>query len=287
MSAMRFLVAVSLLLQPAASLKIGADPKEERVLMETNSGYRFCDGVKVPALDMRNVAFCKTLSHVKRGEKLITALEKIMEPISAMATTEGTMFTLNAVVAGGCGDIAGATALRLDELSAIKNITIVDPSKDNCKFMQRVIAANAKPDISILDAALVKAPQDDRLLPRGVMATRTTSLDQLFSTGELSRAGLIYLDVDGTGLEAIQGAKRLMLARRPIVVSKVYLEGADAGVRQAADLMFSFQEARYRSYAMEEKCTREGLAACRTLIHIPAEATTCNAIALEVTAGKI
>lgn len=265
---MRVLVVASLL-SSAASLQVG-DPKEERVLMQSGSDLRECQGIKVPALHRRNVAFCNSLGHIKAGEKLITALAQIVEPLASGHAT------FDVVMAGGCDDVSGATAIRLNQLTSVKKVSIIDPSTENCKYMEKVVALNKFADLSFYDKAASKTS-----------GARNLAVDTLFASGELDKAGLIYVDIDGSGSQAVSGMSRTLMAKRPILVTKVHVDKSAGSAKEARALMDTINRAEYNSYAMEKTCARDFLASCRTIIHVPKEAMVVNKIALEVTASKI
>ena len=103
-----------------------------------------------------------------------------------------------------------------------------EPFPRNMRFLKRHIELNEVTNISVFElaiagidgtAAFVDGPNplQGRLSEGGLRAVRVAQLDTLFSKGLLRPPSVLKIDIEGGGLEACLGAKKLLETHRPSV----------------------------------------------------------------------
>ena len=103
-----------------------------------------------------------------------------------------------------------------------------EPLPRNIRFLKEHIALNGVTNIEVLELAVSSSdgigffedganPLQGGLSERGAREVRVASLDNLFVEGRLRPPSVLKIDIEGGGLQACLGAKKLLETHRPAV----------------------------------------------------------------------
>lgn len=103
-----------------------------------------------------------------------------------------------------------------------------EPLPRNIRFLKQHIALNGVTNIKVFQLAVSSTdgtglfedgagPLQGGLSERGRREVRVASLDTLFFEGQLRPPNVVKIDIEGGGLQACLGAKKLLAAHRPSV----------------------------------------------------------------------
>ena len=159
-------------------------------------------------------------------------------------------------------------------------IYAIDPSSENCEFIQILKEMNSSDNVIILQTAI---SESERVLhthgdlhhtsfvygnttDEGSTKVKSTSLDSLCSNGTIENIGYIHLDVEGMEYDVVKGAKSLIEIYRPVFSYEVHLQ-SDVHVD---DLRKYFLGLNYKLFMINEVlfgCHSD----CRNILAIPSE----------------
>jgi FkbM family methyltransferase len=111
----------------------------------------------------------------------------------------------------------------------------IDPSKNNCIFMEQVQKLNDIQNLVIIEKALSDKEEDlatDHHIDHcafhvgtnGITRMTATTLDILHTQGVIKDIDFIHLDVEGMELKVINGMERVIDAYHPIIAFEQHLE---------------------------------------------------------------
>jgi FkbM family methyltransferase len=114
-------------------------------------------------------------------------------------------------------------------------IYAIDPSKDNCEFIQKMCDHNQINNVKIFQNAISNqietiSTNDDMYHctfvqgGEGRNKVNAITLDHLFNIGEIKNIGYIHLDVEGMEYNVILGAEKIIDTFRPIITFEQHLE---------------------------------------------------------------
>lgn len=123
-----------------------------------------------------------------------------------------------------------------------------EPVPRNLGYLQKHLRINGIKNVSVIPAAVTDRsgigrfdggpnPFTGRLTAGGCLTVRTVSLDEMVRKGELPTPKLMKIDIEGSELLALTGAKSLLENARPIVLLATH--GADLH-QQCCQLLESF-----------------------------------------------
>jgi FkbM family methyltransferase len=103
-----------------------------------------------------------------------------------------------------------------------------EPLPRNVRFLKEHIALNGVTNIKVFELAISSAdgtaqfeegpnPLQGSLSERGAREVRVARLDTLFAEGHLRSPNVLKIDIEGGGLQACLGAKKLLKTHRPAV----------------------------------------------------------------------
>ena len=159
-------------------------------------------------------------------------------------------------------------------------IYAIDPSSENCEFIQIMKEMNSSDNIKILQTAI---SESNRVLhthtdlhhtsfvygnttEEGSTKVESTSLDSLYENRIIEDIGYIHLDVEGMEFNVVNGSKSLIDMYRPVVSYEVHLQ-TDIHVN---DLKKHFLSLDYKLFLINEilfGCHSD----CRNILAIPSE----------------
>jgi FkbM family methyltransferase len=116
-----------------------------------------------------------------------------------------------------------------------RKVYSIDPSIENCAFIQKMCEHNEITNIKIFQTAVSNKSEtlstnDDMYhctFVEGIEGRNkvcAVSLDTLFSKGEIENIGYIHLDVEGMEYKVILGSENIINACRPIITFEQHLE---------------------------------------------------------------
>ncbi len=131
----------------------------------------------------------------------------------------------------GDNSIPWSKMLRCNE----RKVYSIDPSIENCAFIQKMCEHNEITNIKIFQTAVSNKSEtlstnDDMYhctFVEGIEGRNkvcAVSLDTLFSKGEIENIGYIHLDVEGMEYKVILGSENIINACRPIITFEQHLE---------------------------------------------------------------
>jgi len=131
----------------------------------------------------------------------------------------------------GDNSIPWSKMLRSNE----RKVYSIDPSIENCAFIQKMCEHNEITNIKIFQTAVSNKSEtlstnDDMYhctFVEGIEGRNkvcAVSLDTLFSKGEIENIGYIHLDVEGMEYKVILGSENIINACRPIITFEQHLE---------------------------------------------------------------
>ena len=111
----------------------------------------------------------------------------------------------------------------------------IDPSKENCEFIQEICDHNQLTNVKIFQTAVsntmeLLSTNDDMYHctfvqgSEGRNKVNAITLDHLFNIGEIENIGYIHLDVEGMEYKVILGAEQIIDTCRPIITFEQHLE---------------------------------------------------------------
>ena len=123
---------------------------------------------------------------------------------------------------------------KVVSLSA-KVVYAIDPSRENCDFIQQMCDHNQLTNVKIFQTAVsdkmeTLSTNDDMYHctfvqgSEGRNKVNAITLDHLFNTGEIENIGYIHLDVEGMEYKVILGAEQIIDTCRPIITFEQHLE---------------------------------------------------------------
>ena len=130
------------------------------------------------------------------------------------------------------GSVASLSDAKVASLSVVYAI---DPSKENCEFIQQMCDHNQLTNVKIFQTAVsntmeLLSTNDDMYHctfvqgSEGRNKVNAITLDHLFNTGEIEHIGYIHLDVEGMEYKVILGAEQIIDTCRPIITFEQHLE---------------------------------------------------------------
>ena len=162
-------------------------------------------------------------------------------------------------------------------------IYAIDPSSDNCAYIKQLAELNQVKNVKIIQLAISDTKKTlstngninhcsfeyDSPGENGKHKVESTSLDNLYSEGIITKLGYIHLDVEGMEHTVIAGAKKLIDELRPVITYEQHLD-LDKHIDQ---IKKRFIAANYKVFMINEilpGCRTD----CRNLIAIPSEKLT-------------
>jgi FkbM family methyltransferase len=163
-------------------------------------------------------------------------------------------------------------------------VLAVDPSEENCRYIQQLAIMNRLPNLQIQCFALsdqhevLSTPNDIRHCSfiyhklegthegQPTTEARAVPLDILAGLIAPTPFELIHLDVEGMEYKALLGASEILRIQRPVVIYEVHLT-RDSSIPQIESL---FKDLNYRVFCIEEtllNCRTD----CRNCIAVPVE----------------
>ena len=133
-----------------------------------------------------------------------------------------------------------ATSERLDTKNIGPNSVVyaIDPSPDNCQFIQDLASLNNIQNIHVIEKAISDKREvlctsdhlthcsfvsdEDSLTVRNQV--NAWSLDDLYAAGEIADVAYIHLDVEGMENRVVAGATKLINTYKPIIAFEQHLE---------------------------------------------------------------
>jgi FkbM family methyltransferase len=121
-------------------------------------------------------------------------------------------------------------------LSDTKSIIYaIDPSRDNCDFIQRMCDHNQINNVKIFQTAVsdkmeTLSTNDDMYHctfasdDQGRNKVNAITLDYLFNNAEIENIGYIHLDVEGMEYKVILGSEKIIDTYKPIITFEQHLE---------------------------------------------------------------
>ena len=112
----------------------------------------------------------------------------------------------------------------------------IDPSPDNCQFIQDLASLNNIQNIRIIQKAISDKREvlstNDHLThcsfvsddDSGRNRVKAWPLDDLYNAGEIANVAFIHLDVEGMENRVVAGATRLIAGCKPIIAFEQHLE---------------------------------------------------------------
>ena len=111
----------------------------------------------------------------------------------------------------------------------------IDPSRENCDFIQRMCDHNKIDNVKIFQTAIsdkmeTLSTNDDMYHCTFVQGCEgrnkvdAITLDHLFNIGEIENIGYIHLDVEGMEYKVILGAEKIIDSYKPIITFEQHLE---------------------------------------------------------------
>lgn len=108
----------------------------------------------------------------------------------------------------------------------------IDPSYDNCSFIQSVCNLNNISNVTIFQTAI--SDKDEQLstngnidhcsfLDSGQTIVSATSLDSLFRNGKIIDIDYVHLDVEGMEYKVLQGMSTIIHTYKPIIAFEQHL----------------------------------------------------------------
>lgn len=103
-----------------------------------------------------------------------------------------------------------------------------EPAPENMAFLQKHLAINSIRNVTTFDCAVTNSvgtisfeEGSNRFLghvsPRGNIVVKATSLDHLFLNSEILLPNVIKMDIEGTELDALRGAEKVLEQCAPII----------------------------------------------------------------------
>ena len=126
------------------------------------------------------------------------------------------------------GANAGIYTLLAASRAPAGHVYSFEPLERNLEFLRRHIELNRFTNCTVIPAAVHSssgwaqfaegpAPEMAALATGGALRVKTLALDQLRQSGTLPAPHLIKMDIEGSELEALHGATRLLESDRPII----------------------------------------------------------------------
>jgi len=122
-------------------------------------------------------------------------------------------------------------------LSDLKQSVIyaIDPSQENCNFINEMCQHNQIDNVKIFQTAIsnkieILSTNDDMYhctFEPGVQGrnkVNAITLDHLFNIGEIENIGYIHLDVEGMEYKVVLGAEKIIDTCRPVITFEQHLE---------------------------------------------------------------
>jgi FkbM family methyltransferase len=120
-------------------------------------------------------------------------------------------------------------------VASLSVVYAIDPSKENCEFIQQMCDHNQLTNVKIFQTAVsntmeLLSTNDDMYHctfvqgSEGRNKVNAITLDHLFNTGEIEHIGYIHLDVEGMEYKVILGAEQIIDTCRPIITFEQHLE---------------------------------------------------------------
>ena len=111
----------------------------------------------------------------------------------------------------------------------------IDPSRENCDFIQRMCDHNQIDNVKIFQTAVsdkmeTLSTNDDMYHctfasdDQGRNKVNAITLDHLFNIGEIENIGYIHLDVEGMEYKVILGSEKIIDTYKPIITFEQHLE---------------------------------------------------------------
>ena len=111
----------------------------------------------------------------------------------------------------------------------------IDPSRENCDFIQRMCDHNQIDNVKIFQTAVSNkmetlSTNDDMYHCTFVQGSEgrnkvdAITLDHLFNIGEIENIGYIHLDVEGMEYNVISGSEKIIDTYKPVITFEQHLE---------------------------------------------------------------
>ena len=111
----------------------------------------------------------------------------------------------------------------------------IDPSRENCDFIQRMCDHNKIDNVKIFQTAIsdkmeTLSTNDDMYHCTFVQGcegrnkVNAITLDHLFNIGEIENIGYIHLDVEGMEYNVISGSEKIIDSYKPVITFEQHLE---------------------------------------------------------------
>jgi FkbM family methyltransferase len=137
----------------------------------------------------------------------------------------------------------------------------IDPSADNCEFIQKTCEFNEITNVSIIQTAVsdtneILSTNDDidhcsfvygAPGVNGKNKVEAVSLDYLYEQKRIEKIGYIHLDVEGMEYKILRGSKQIIDECRPIISFEQHLEIDDYDV-----ILKFLQEKNYTVFLVDE-----------------------------------
>lgn len=136
------------------------------------------------------------------------------------------------------GDNALPWSKNMANLDPYPLVYAIDPSPDNCQFIQDLASLNNVKNIRVIQKAISDKREvlctndhlthcsfvsdEDSLIMRNQV--KAWPLDDLYNAGEIADVAYIHLDVEGMENRVVAGAEKLINTYKPIIAFEQHLE---------------------------------------------------------------
>jgi len=207
-------------------------------------------------------------SEQKEIFKLRTNTERLFRRIISSMIAENVIDPSKNIIDLGCwiGDNAVPWSLMIQGV-----VYAIDPSDENVKLVQKLVDLNGIQNIHVMKRAISSAEED--LYYKGSLKhvtfkrdkgsytshLKSTTLDILENSGEVSNIGFVHLDVEGLEYDVLRGGIKLIEKYRPIITTESH--------RGDKDVSEILKPLRYSATEIPEICGANKT--CRNTIWMP------------------
>lgn len=138
-----------------------------------------------------------------------------------------------------CGAFIGDTTLLFNQILSPKKIIALEPDPINFKHLKQNLKANNLNHVLVLQTAVGSSKKTASVILSGTAGAHLSSIkskqhsvsvdtiDHLVKKYNFQNIKLIKMDIEGSELEALKGAKKTIAQRQPILIISAYHKGCD------------------------------------------------------------
>lgn len=231
-----------------------------------------CSSILLPLADMRSVEACRSAmrSHQRNFYNLLGSITEMLSRQRNKVEEE----KVNVVNVAGEFDMG---AFRLAKRASVANVYTIDPSANQCEWMDAVKDKNDLSNLFVVNkyvggkaGTMFTTGEDSQESVQG------ETLDALVSQGTVpENVGLIRFTPHEHMGWTVDGIASLVEKSHPVVVTAMHLPAdhhiTAKKIAHINHMLQNFEEWGYASFSLEGSCALKNLGSerCRNFIHVP------------------